>query len=94
LVSGYYLGFGRTDRTRPSLPIQTRNTALHLPALFLAKGQALASGDKPDIRTAEESFEKAMTFARQQSALSFELRVGLELARVWIERGEVQSPMI
>lgn len=24
MVSGYYLGFGRTDRTRPSLPIQTR----------------------------------------------------------------------
>ena len=66
------------------------NTALHLPALFLAKGQALASGDKPDIRSAEENFEKAMTFARQQSALSFELRAGLELARIWIERGEVQ----
>ncbi|PYJ40184.1 MAG: hypothetical protein DME86_12925 [Verrucomicrobia bacterium] len=31
-----------------------------------------------------------MTFARQQSALSFELRAGLELARIWIERGEVQ----
>jgi predicted ATPase/DNA-binding winged helix-turn-helix (wHTH) protein len=66
------------------------NTALHLPALFLAKGQALASGDKPDIRSAEENFEKAMTFARQQSALSFELRAGLALARIWIERGEVQ----
>lgn len=62
------------------------NTALHLPALFLAKGQALASGD---IQSAEENFEKAMTFARQQSALSFELRAGLELARIWIERGEV-----
>ena len=67
------------------------NTALYLPALFLAKGLALASSDKPDIRSAEESFEKAMTFARQQSALSFELRAGLELARIWIERGEVQS---
>ena len=66
------------------------NTALHLPALFLAKGQALASGDKPDIQSAEENFEKAMSFARQQSALSFELRAGLELARIWIERGEVQ----
>jgi predicted ATPase/DNA-binding winged helix-turn-helix (wHTH) protein len=66
------------------------NTALHLPALFLAKGEALASGDKPDIRSAEENFEKAMTFARQQSALSFELRSGLTLARIWIERGEVQ----
>jgi predicted ATPase/DNA-binding winged helix-turn-helix (wHTH) protein len=66
------------------------NTALYLPALFLAKGQAFASGDKADIRSAEESFEKAMTFARQQSALSFELRAGLALARIWVERGEVQ----
>jgi predicted ATPase len=31
-----------------------------------------------------------MSLARQQSALSFELRAGLELARVWIDRGEVQ----
>ena len=66
------------------------NTALHLPALFLAKGQALASGDKPDVQSAEENFEKAMSFARQQSALSFELRAGLELARIWIKRAEVQ----
>jgi predicted ATPase len=31
-----------------------------------------------------------MSLARQQSALSFELRAGLELARVWIDRGEVE----
>ena len=75
-----------------SIAVQVEaNAALFLPTLFLAKGLALASGDKPDIRSAEESFEKAMTFARQQSALSFELRAGLELARFWIERGEVQS---
>lgn len=75
-----------------SIAVQVEaNAALYLPALFLAKGLALASGDKADIRSAEESFEKAMTFAQQQSALSFELRAGLELARIWIERGEVQS---
>jgi len=74
-----------------SIAVQVEaNAALYLPALFLARGLALASGDKPDIRSAKESFEKAMTFARQQSALSFELRAGLELARIWIERGDVQ----
>ncbi|MEH2564996.1 ATP-binding protein [Bradyrhizobium sp. AZCC 2289] len=74
-----------------SIAVQVEaNAALYLPALFLAKGQALASGDKPDTPSAEEGFEKAMTFARQQSALSFELRAGLELAHIWIERGEVQ----
>jgi predicted ATPase/DNA-binding winged helix-turn-helix (wHTH) protein len=63
---------------------------LHLPALFLAKGLTFASGDMPDIRSVEESLREAMRLARQQSALSFELRAGLELARVWIDRGEVQ----
>jgi predicted ATPase/DNA-binding winged helix-turn-helix (wHTH) protein len=74
-----------------SIAVQVEaNTHLYLPVLYLAKGLALASGDRPDIPSAEESFEKAMTFARLQSALSFELRAGLALARIWVERGEVQ----
>jgi len=64
------------------------NKPLHLP--FLAKGSALVSGDLPESLAAEECFAKAMTQARQESALPFELRAGLELARIWIERGEVQ----
>jgi predicted ATPase/DNA-binding winged helix-turn-helix (wHTH) protein len=63
---------------------------LHLPALFLAKGLTFASGDMPDVQSVEESLREAMRLARQQSALSFELRAGLELARVWIDRGEVE----
>jgi predicted ATPase len=31
-----------------------------------------------------------MDLARQQSALAFELRAGLELARIWIGRDEVK----
>jgi predicted ATPase/DNA-binding winged helix-turn-helix (wHTH) protein len=63
---------------------------LHLPALFLAKGLTFASGDMPDIQSVEGCLREAMSLARQQSALSFELRAGLELARVWIDRGEVE----
>jgi tetratricopeptide (TPR) repeat protein len=70
------------------------NTALYLPALFLAKGLALASGDKPDIRSAEESFEKAMTVARQQSALSFELRAGLASRAFGSNAAKFRAPMI
>jgi hypothetical protein len=61
---------------------------LHLP--FLAKGSAFASGDLPESLSAEECFAKAMMQARQESALPFELRAGLELARIWIGRGELQ----
>src|SRR6266705_2344069 len=63
---------------------------LHLPAFFLAQGLAFASGDAPESLLAEEFFAKAMMQARQESALPFELRAGLELARIWIGRGEVQ----
>jgi predicted ATPase len=63
---------------------------LHLPALFLAKGVAFLSGGSPENNSAQQCFEQAMGLARQQSALSFELRAGLELARVWLDRGEVR----
>jgi predicted ATPase/DNA-binding winged helix-turn-helix (wHTH) protein len=63
---------------------------LHLPALFLAKGMALVCGEAEQISSAQECFEKAMALAGQQSALSFELRAGLELARLWIDWGQIQ----
>ncbi len=65
------------------------NRLLRLPAFFLAKGLAFASGEVPESLLAEEFFAKAMMQARQESALPYELRAGLELARIWIERGEV-----
>jgi hypothetical protein len=44
-----------------SIAIQVRaKKALHLPALFLAKGLAFASGNAPDLQPAEECFEKAV----------------------------------
>src|ERR1700688_576643 len=66
------------------------NRLLRLPAFFLAKGSAFASGDAPESLLAEEFFAKAMMQARQESAVPFELRAGLELARIWIGHGEVR----
>jgi predicted ATPase/DNA-binding winged helix-turn-helix (wHTH) protein len=66
------------------------NRPLRLPAFFLAKGSAFASGEAPDGLLAEEFFAKAMMQARKESALPYELRAGLELARIWIGRGEVR----
>jgi len=63
---------------------------LHLPALFLAKGQVLLSGESPEGDPAQECLEEAMILAGQQSALSFELRAGLELARLWIDQGQTR----
>jgi predicted ATPase/DNA-binding winged helix-turn-helix (wHTH) protein len=66
------------------------NRPLRLPAFFLAKGSAYASGEVPESLLAEEFFAKAMMQARQESALPFELRAGLELAHIWIGRGDAQ----
>jgi predicted ATPase len=63
---------------------------LHLPALFLTKGLVFLSGESPEDASAQECLEEAMMLARQQSALSFELRAGLELARLWIDRDEAR----
>jgi len=63
---------------------------LHLPALFLSKGMALACGEARQSDLALECFKQAMTLAGQQSALSFELRAGLELAQLWIDRGQLR----
>jgi predicted ATPase/DNA-binding winged helix-turn-helix (wHTH) protein len=66
------------------------NRALHLPALFLAKGMALVCGETRQSELAPQYFKEAMTLAGQQSARSFELRAGLALARLWIDRGQIQ----
>ncbi|MCK1500331.1 winged helix-turn-helix domain-containing protein [Bradyrhizobium sp. 188] len=64
---------------------------LHLPALFLAKGSVLVCGESQQRDLAGECFGEAMTLAAQQSALSFELRAGIELARLWIDRGQIRK---
>jgi predicted ATPase/DNA-binding winged helix-turn-helix (wHTH) protein len=66
------------------------NRPLHLPGLFLAKGLAFVCGESQQNDLALECFKEAMTLAGQQSALSFELRAGLELARLWIDWGQIQ----
>jgi predicted ATPase/DNA-binding winged helix-turn-helix (wHTH) protein len=98
LVSELTLSLARQDRRSEALALVDRSIAavikanrlLRLPAFFLAKGLAFASGELPETLLAEEFLAKAMTHARQEAALPFELRAGLELARIWIGRGEAQ----
>jgi predicted ATPase len=63
---------------------------LHLPALFLTKGLVFLSGESPENALAQECLEEAMALAGQQSALSFELRAGLALGQLWIDRGQIR----
>jgi predicted ATPase/DNA-binding winged helix-turn-helix (wHTH) protein len=63
---------------------------IQLPELFLSKALVFVHGDAPDLQSAEEYFRRSMAVAREQSALSYELRAGLELARIWFRAGEAQ----
>jgi predicted ATPase/DNA-binding winged helix-turn-helix (wHTH) protein len=99
LVSELTISLARQNARSEALALIDRSIAaavkakkpLHLPAFFLAKATAFASGDVPEGLLAEEFFAKAMVQARQESALPFELRAGLELARLWIDRGQARS---
>jgi predicted ATPase/DNA-binding winged helix-turn-helix (wHTH) protein len=98
LVSELAISLAKQNARAEALALIDRSIAavvsakkpLHLPVFFLAKGSVFASGDQPEGLLAEEFFAKAMVQARQESALPFELRAGLELGRIWIGRGEVQ----
>jgi hypothetical protein len=46
--------------------------------------------DAPDLKSAEEKFEKPMALARHNSAFSYQLRAPLQLAQIWIFNGELQ----
>jgi predicted ATPase/DNA-binding winged helix-turn-helix (wHTH) protein len=63
---------------------------LHIPALFLAKGRIVAFVQATDVRSAEQCLQEAMSLAEQQAGLSFQLRAALELARIWIGRGDIR----
>jgi predicted ATPase/DNA-binding winged helix-turn-helix (wHTH) protein len=98
LISELTVGLAKQNARLEAMALVDRSIAavvkakkpLHLPAFFLAKATAFASGEAPEGLLAEEFFAKAMVQARQESALPFELRAGLELAHIWIGRGEVQ----
>ena len=66
------------------------NMVIHLPALLLTKALVFVQGETPDLKSAEEYFERSMVLARKQSTLSYELRAALQLAQIWIANGEVQ----
>jgi predicted ATPase len=43
---------------------------------------------QPDAARAEEYFERALVFAREQQAKSWELRAAMSMARLWRDQGK------
>ncbi len=58
-----------------------------LPDLLRTHGQILLNGPEPDSERAEAQFFASMTEAREQSAIGWEMKAGLPLARLWQASG-------
>ena len=57
------------------------------PDLLRARGEILLAQQRPDLPAAEDSLLRSIDAARKQSALSWELRAAIPLARMWGEHG-------
>jgi predicted ATPase/DNA-binding winged helix-turn-helix (wHTH) protein len=60
-----------------------------LPEIYRVKGTILASSARSDPAEAERSLRRALEIAREQSALGWELRAAMDLARLWRNAGRI-----
>jgi len=58
-----------------------------MPELLRVKGEVLLSMAQSDRGEAEQCLLDSLRLARNQRALSFELRTGMSLARLWTANG-------
>ena len=70
---------------------QLNGESYHGPESLRIKGELLASLPEPDWDQAEACFRRAIDVARQQTALSWELRAATSLARLCFERGRLSE---
>jgi predicted ATPase len=60
-----------------------------MPELLRIKGEILRSDGSPDAdNMAEDAFQQALDWARQQETLSWELRAATSLAKLWRHNGK------
>jgi predicted ATPase/DNA-binding winged helix-turn-helix (wHTH) protein len=63
------------------------NYRLELPEMLRLKAELLLSAREPDVALAERLLNESLAVARQQSALAWELRTAISLARLWMQQG-------
>ena len=61
--------------------------------LLRVKGETLIAMSPSDTRQGEACLQNSLDLARQQGALSMELRSGMSLARIWAENGQVDEAL-
>jgi tetratricopeptide (TPR) repeat protein len=94
-------GFAKTGRTQLARAAiceaitwaEAHGRSDDLPELRRIEGDVLISMSPPNASAAEACFANSLELARQQSALSLELRTAVHLARLWTEKGRVQEAL-
>lgn len=66
---------------------EERAEVLWLPDLFRRRGEVMQALPQPDLPGAEVSFLRSIEHAKSQSALSWELKAAIPLARIWKQNG-------
>ncbi|WP_406857668.1 winged helix-turn-helix domain-containing protein [Alsobacter sp. KACC 23698] len=67
--------------------VERNGDRFNVPELLRIKGDILASGPAPRAQEAQACYLQAQQEAIRSSALSFELRSGISLARLWLAQG-------
>jgi tetratricopeptide (TPR) repeat protein len=70
-----------------------RGRSADLPELLRIKAEILIAASPAHTSEAEGCLAGSLELARQQSALSLELRTGMSLARLWAENGRIDEAL-
>jgi predicted ATPase len=86
---------GQPDRAAKTIDLAVEtvgdNTSFHVPEMLRIKGEILGRLASPDLPQAELCLQASLQLARRQSALSWELRTAISLARLWQRQGLFQQ---
>jgi predicted ATPase len=68
-----------------------RGGTFEIPDLLRAEGEILLASPQADVGAAEDALSRAIEYARRQSALLWELRAAIPLARLWATQGRASQ---
>jgi len=62
-----------------------------LPDLLRVRAEILLAGPQPDAAAAEQALVRALDWAREQSALAWELKATIQLVHLWAQHGRARD---
>jgi predicted ATPase len=98
VLADVYLLAGRYDEARSAIEegirlAEDRGEGFREAELLRLKGLTRLGQDSKGQSEAEACFERALAVARSQGAKSMELRISVDLARLWREQGKTRQAL-